>query len=160
ATVADWNVQSGELTVSFLDPVETSVRFSVQGEVRLARDGAISVPLLRLLETEREAGGVAVDVLGAGGLTEARPHGLERTQGAAVGPMIESRQSPSLLAFRLSAGAVQRSLDIKVARYTQQAVVTALIEEARYRALMTPDGKTLVEARYSVRNNQRNFARI
>jgi hypothetical protein len=160
ATVADWNVEGGELSVSFLDPVEQSARFSVQGEVHLPRDGAISIPLLRLLETEREGGGVAVDVLGAGELTEARPRGLERTEGAALGPMIESRQSPSLLAFRLSAGAVQRSLDVKVARYTQQAVVTALAEEARYRVLVTPDGKALVEARYFVRNNQRNFARI
>jgi hypothetical protein len=47
-----------------------------------------------------------------------------------------------------------------VARYTQQAVLTANIEEARYRVLISPDGKTLVEARYAVRNNQRNFVRI
>jgi len=49
---------------------------------------------------------------------------------------------------------------VQVARYEQQAVLTANIEEARYRVLMTREGKTLVEARYSVRNNQRNFAKI
>jgi hypothetical protein len=47
-----------------------------------------------------------------------------------------------------------------VARYTQQAVLTANIEEARYRVLISPDGKTLVEAHYAVRNNQRNFVRL
>jgi hypothetical protein len=36
----------------------------------------------------------------------------------------------------------------------------ANIEEARYRVLMSADGKELVEARYAVRNNQRNFVKI
>src|SRR5207302_572446 len=45
-------------------------------------------------------------------------------------------------------------------RYTQQAVLLAIIEEARYSVLMSSDGKTLVQARYAVRNNQRNFLKI
>ena len=36
----------------------------------------------------------------------------------------------------------------------------ANIEEARYRVLISQDGKVLVEARYAVRNNQRNFVKI
>jgi len=47
-----------------------------------------------------------------------------------------------------------------VARYTQQAVLTANIEEARYRVLASVDGKLLVQARYAVRNNQRSFLKI
>jgi hypothetical protein len=47
-----------------------------------------------------------------------------------------------------------------VARYTQQAVLTANVEEARYRVLFTTDGKLLVQARYAVRNNQRNFVGV
>jgi hypothetical protein len=39
-------------------------------------------------------------------------------------------------------------------------MLTAMIEEAQYRILMSREGKTLVQARYSVRNNQRNFAKI
>jgi hypothetical protein len=38
--------------------------------------------------------------------------------------------------------------------------LTANVEEARYRVLITGEGKALVEARYAVRNNQRNFVRI
>jgi len=74
--------------------------------------------------------------------------------------MVASRQSPSLAAFRLRAGSGARSLNIDVARYAQEAVLTANIEEARYRVLTAADGKTLVEARYAVRNNQLNFLRI
>jgi hypothetical protein len=45
-------------------------------------------------------------------------------------------------------------------RYDQQAVLMANIEEARYQVLMSADGKELVQARYAVRNNQRNFVKV
>ncbi len=47
-----------------------------------------------------------------------------------------------------------------MARYDQQAVLMANIEEARYQVLMSTDGKELVQARYAVRNNQRNFVKV
>jgi hypothetical protein len=159
ANVADWDVKGGELVVNFLDPVERSTKFAITGEARLARDGTILVPLMRLVETEREAGGVAVEVLGAGEIKSAKAQGLEEADAAELGTMVVNRQSPSLAAFRYRAGAA-RSLNVNVARYAQQAVLTANIEEARYRVLMTIDGKTLIQARYSVRNNQRNFVSV
>jgi hypothetical protein len=36
----------------------------------------------------------------------------------------------------------------------------ANVEEARYQVLMSADGKELVQARYAVRNNQRNFVKV
>ena len=160
ATVADWDVKAGELLVNFLEPVDRAVKFSILGETRLPRDGDIAVPILKLLEMERDSGGVAVEVLGAGEIKETKPLGLELAEAAELGPMVASRQSPSLAAFRIRAGAQQRSLNLKIVRYTQQAVLTANVEEARYRVIVTSDGKTLVQARYSVLNNQRNFLRI
>ena len=44
-----------------------------------------------------------------------------------------------------------------ISRYTPQAVLLATIDEARYRVLLTEDGKALVEGRLAVRNNQRSF---
>ena len=49
---------------------------------------------------------------------------------------------------------------MNVARYDQQAVLMANIEEARYQVLVTTAGKELVQARYAVRNNQRNFVKV
>jgi len=47
---------------------------------------------------------------------------------------------PALIAFRTRPGdPIQRSLHITVARYAQQAVLMANIEEARYRVLLTKD---------------------
>lgn len=162
ATVADWEIQAGELTVKFLEPVEKTALFVINGEARLPRDGSIDIPLLGLLGAERDSGGIAVEVLGAGEIKDLKSRNLERVDAAELGAIASSRQSPSLIAFRFRPGAPASapSLAIQLARYDQQAVLTANIEEARYRVLMSADGKTLIQARYAVRNNQRNFLKI
>jgi len=162
ALVADWQIKNGELDVTFLEPVERSARFVISGETRLPRDGVIDIPLLRLLNTERETGGVAVEILGAGEIKDQKAQGLEDADATDLGEMVASRQSPALVAFRARSGeaGATRSLSVNVARYDQQAVLMANIEEARYQVLMSADGKELVQARYAVRNNQRNFVKV
>lgn len=162
AMVADWESKAGELRVTFLEPVEQRARFVITGEVRTPRDGMIAIPLLRLTDSERETGGVAVEILGAGEIKEVQKEGLENADATDLGEMVASRQSPSLAAFRFRSGDTKanRSLSVNVARYTPQAVLMANVEEARYDVLVTSEGKTLVQARYAVRNNQRNFLKI
>jgi hypothetical protein len=159
AQVADWDAKGNELVVTFLEPVEKAAAVVITGETRLPRDGSIDIPLLRLLDAERESGGVAVEVVGEGEIKQTKPQGLENVDAADLGPTVAARQSPSLTAFRFQSSA-QRALAVTVARYEQQAVLTANIEGARHRILMTSEGKTLVQARYAVRNSQRNFVRI
>jgi hypothetical protein len=79
-----------------------------------------------------------------------------------LGEPVSGRDSPSLVAFRYrpQEGAATRSLSVAVTRYTPQAVLVANVEEARYHALVTQDGKTMVRARYAVRNNQRSFLAV
>ena len=162
AMVADWEMKNGEFAVTFLEPVEHNARFVINGEARLPKDGIIDIPLLRLLNTERDTGGVAVEVLGAGEIKDQKAQGLEDADATDLGEMVANRQSPALVAFRARSGeaGLTRSLSVNVARYDQQAVLMANIEEARYQVLMSPDGKELVQARYAVRNNQRNFVKV
>ena len=162
AMVADWEMKNGELAVTFLEPVEHSARFVINGETRLPRDGIIDIPLLRLLNAERDEGGVAVEVLGAGEIKGQKAEGLEDADATDLGETVASRQSPALVAFRAKSGntGATRSLSVNVARYDQQAVLMANIEEARYQVLMSTDGKELVQARYAIRNNQRNFVKV
>lgn len=162
AMVADWEMKDGQLSVSFLEPLEQSAKFIVSGETRSPRDGKIEIPLLRLLNAERDTGGVAVEVLGAGEIKEFKSEGLENADASDLGEVVASRQSTSLSAFRFRAGDAKtpRSLSVNVARYTPQAVLMANIAEARYNVLITNEGKMLVQARYAVRNNQRNFLKI
>jgi len=162
AMVADWEAKAGELVVTFLEPVESSARFTVSGEVRTPRDGHIDIGLLRLLDTERDSGGVAVEVLGAGEIKDLKSKGLENADATDLGEYFGARQSPSLVAFRFHSGEAKptRSLSVDVARYAQQAVLMANVEEARYRVLLSKEGKMLVQAQYAIRNNQRNFLKI
>src|SRR6266446_4321582 len=162
AMVADWEVKANELSVTFLEPVEQNARFVVTGETRSPREGQIDIPVLRLLNTERETGGVAVEVLGAGEIKDLKSEGLDSADATDLGEMVSSRQSPSLAAFRFRAGdaKLSRSLSLNVTRYRPQAVLMANVSEARYQVLISNEGKTLVQARYAARNNQRNFLKI
>jgi hypothetical protein len=160
--VADWEVKAGELIVTFLEPVEQSARFTITGETKTPRDGHIDISLLRLLNTERDTGGVAVEVLGAGEIKDLKTQGLENADAAELGDYVAARQSPSMVAFhfRSSDAKAPRALAVDIARYAQQAVLVANIEEARYRVLVSKEGKSLVQAQYAIRNNQKNFLKI
>lgn len=162
AMVADWDVANRQLKVAFIEGVTKSAKFTLNGELSLPRDGKLNVPLIRLPSVERETGGVAIEVLGAGEIKERQSNGLEEAEAGELGQLIASRPSPSLIAFRLhpADGKVDRSLSLTVARYTPQAVLTANIEEAEYNALFASDGKLLVQSRFAVRNNQRNFLKL
>ena len=162
AMVADWDVTGNELKVMFIEPVEKTARFTLTGELHMPKDGQMDVPLIRLPSAERETGGVAVEVLGAGEIKARQPLGMEDAEAGELGQLISSRQSPSLIAFRLQPadGKSDRSLSLNVARYAPQAVLMANIEEAEYNTLITADGKLLVQSRFAVRNNQRNFLKL
>jgi hypothetical protein len=162
AMVADWEMKNGELAVTFLEPVEHNARFVIAGETKLPKEGIIDIPLLKLENTEREEGGVAVEILGAGEIRGQKSEGLEDADATDLGDMVANRESPALVAFRFRTGqaGATRSLSVNVARYDQQAVLMANVEEARYQILMSSDGKELVQARYAVRNNQRNFVKV
>jgi hypothetical protein len=159
ALVSDWDVKGDALTVSFLEPVADRVMLTLTGEFRPPREGRVEVPLVRLAQAERETGGVAVEVLGAGELTKHEARGLDPTEPSDLGEMVAGRDSPALVAFRyaLRDPGAARTLAVTVSRYTPQAVLLANVDEARYRVLLTEDGKTLVDGRLAVRNNQRNF---
>jgi hypothetical protein len=162
AMVADWELKDGQLAVTFLEPIEHKAKFTVAAETRSPRDGQIEIPVLRLLNAERDNGGLAVEVVGAGEIKESKAEGLENADASDLGELVSPRQSTSLSAFRFRGGdaKTKRSLVVNVARYTPQAILMANVSEARYNVLITNEGKLLVQARYAIRNNQRNFLKI
>lgn len=162
ATVGDWNQLQTTLTVFFIDPLAGETSFVVSGEARVAREGSVIIPILRVPAAERETGGIAVDVVGPGEIGNPQPRGIEAADASDLGDIVSGRESPSMAAFRFKPmpGSAPRELAITVTRYTLQAVPVANVEEARYDALLNEDGKVLVRARYAVRNNQRSFLAI
>lgn len=157
--VGDWEFKPGALKVSFLEPCSTQTTISINAEIAVAREGAMAVPLVRMAGAERETGGIAVEVLGAGEITDKQARGLDPADPSDLGDALASRATPSMIAFRYrpQEGTAARSLNINVLRYTPQAVLVANVEEARYDALLGEEGKIMVRARYAVTNNQRAF---
>jgi hypothetical protein len=162
ATVSDWTVDDGMLTVTFLEPIATETSFVVTAEAHVPRDGSIAVPLVRVPAADRETGGIAVDVIGAGEIGDRQPRGLEPADPSDLGDIIAGRESPSMAAFQFTPvkGEAPRGLTVHVSRYTPQAVLVANVEDARYDALLGEDGKSLIRVRYAVRNNQRSFLAV
>jgi hypothetical protein len=160
--VADWTAAPGVLQVMFLEPVTSDVQFVITAEARSPREGTIPIPLVRVPAAERETGGIAVDVIGAGEIARHQPRALEPSDPTDLGDIIAGRESPSMVAFKYIAmsGSSPRSLSVDVSRYNSQPVLVANVEEARYDALVGEDGKVLVRARYAVRNNQRAFLAV
>lgn len=162
ALVGDWQARDGRLEVMLLEPLEGEGAFTLAGEQRVARDGRLSVPLPRLPEAEREGGGVAVEVAGAGEIGEPVAKGLDGADASELGGPVSGRDSPSLVAFRYrpQAGSAPRSLEVKVERYTPQAVQVASVGEARHRVLLSEQGRRLVQSRWAVRTNQERFLAV
>ena len=162
ATVADWQTADGTLRVRLLEPASAEASFVVQGEVKSPRDGTITVPLVRVPTAERETGGVAVDVLGAGEIAGRQARGLEPAPPSELGDIVAGRESPSMIAFRLrplagteprGAGRHGRALHPAGRAHRQRR--RGALPRARVRRR-----RLLVEARYAVRNNQRSFLKV
>lgn len=163
ATVGDWNLSQRTLTVSFLEPVSSEASLVVSAEMRTPREGSVTIPIVRVPAAERETGGVAVDVVGPGEIADRQPQGLEPADPSDLDDgIVSGRATPSMAAFRFKTlpGTAPRALTVNVTRYTAQAVLIANVEEARYDALVSEDGKILVRAQYAVRNNQRSFLAV
>src|SRR5436309_1704545 len=145
STVGEWEAGASALRIRLLEPAAGETALVVRGEMRAPREGRFAVPMLRLPSAERETGGVAVDVAGAGEIAERLARGLEPTDPGELGDVTSNRESPSMVAFRLrpQPGSDPRSLDVTVVRYTPQAVLVANIEEARYRVIASQDGRLL-----------------
>jgi hypothetical protein len=147
AHVADWDVQGQTLTITLLDRIDRQVAVIVSGEFRPPASGRIDVPLLHLADAERESGAVAVEVLGRRRGHEARARGLDPTDPGDLGDLLSGRLSPAIVAFRYRGDRpdAERALALTLTRYAPQEVLLAAVDEARYRALVSEDGKALVE---------------
>jgi hypothetical protein len=159
AHVADWDVRDGVLAINLLERVDRQTAVVVTGEFHPPASGRVELPLVRLTGAEREAGAVAVEVLGAGEVTARDARGLDPADASELGDLLAGRTSPAIVAFRYRGDqpAAARGLALTLTRYTPQEVLLAAVDEARYRAVVAEDGKALVEARLAVRNNQRSF---
>ena len=102
--------------------------------------GRIEAPLLRVAAAERETGGVALEVLGAGEIRRQDARGLEPADPQDLGGAVAGRGSRprwSRSRFRPVDAQAPRGLTVELVRYTPEAILVANVDEAHYRALLT-----------------------
>ena len=104
AMVADWDVANHELKVLFIEPVQNNRALYVERRVAPAACRQVDVPLLRCRARNAKRAASGSKCLGAGEIKERQPNGLEEAEAGELGQLISSRQSPSLIAFRLQPG--------------------------------------------------------
>jgi hypothetical protein len=154
--VDDWRTEGRVLRVLFVEPVAVAARLDIRAEAPAVGD-TVAIPLLRLPTAEREIGTVAVDVGQEAEVVDARVAGLEVVDArTTAGARLVAAPSARTFRFQPAAGAIDRRLDLTIARYAAEAVPVATIDEARVRAFAASSGRVLIEARYLVRNNQRS----
>src|SRR5207247_8421304 len=98
-----------------------------QADARTPRDGSVAIPLIRMPAAERETGGIAVDVAGAGEVASRQVRGLEPADPSELGDVVADRESPSMIGFRHRpiGGTDARSLPVGVVRYAPPGGRTA-----------------------------------
>ena len=89
ANVGDWNQAQTSLTVAFLEPVASEASLVVTAEIRIPREGTVTIPIVRLPAAERETGGLAVDVIGPGEMADRQPRGLEPADASDLGDIVQ-----------------------------------------------------------------------
>ena len=102
ATVADWESQAENAArAAARSGRDRSCRSSCWAKAGCRADGDVTVPLVRVPAAERETGGVAVSVLGAGEIEKHQMRGLEPADVSELADVSGGRESPSMVAFRL-----------------------------------------------------------
>ncbi len=163
ATVADWNADATGLTVTFLEPIATDTSFVVTGEMRAPREGAVVIPIVRIPAAERETGGIAVDVVGAGEINERQPRNMEPADASDLGDIIAGHESPSMAAFQFAplAQAARRERSPSTCRdIPRRRFSSRTWRKHDTRRSRAKTARSLVRARYAVRNNQRSFLAV
>jgi len=134
--------QSYTLTLNFSKKLETV-------------EATIPVPVLRVLDVNRESGYIAVQA------TET----MEVFTGDTVrnltvaGPqeLPDWLQSQQEVIMRFKYSTPPCFLSLKVLRHKDMPVLVAIADEALFTGLVTRDGYTLVKFRYSIRNNHKQY---
>lgn len=150
------------LDVSFTQPMDGQLRLEVAYEMILGEGGkGIPAPVVSVRGAEVGQGRIAVEARAAVEVTAAsaleltvlEPSGLPRQ-------LVLRTSNPILLAYEYVHAARAPQLLLDVRRHAAVEVQEAVIEEARYRTLVTRDGLAVTTADLVVRNARKQFLRL
>lgn len=152
------------IDVEFTQDMEGQFRLEVGYERITAdadADSEVSVPTLSVLGAEVEQGRIAVEALAAVEVRVAAAEQLSSLDPSELPQqLVLKTTNPILLAYKYVHVDPPYALALSVTRHREVAVQSAAIDHAGYRTLFTRDGLAVTTARFTVRNNRKQFLRV
>jgi len=150
------------VTVEFTQEMEGQFRVEASYERIFSQDESeLVVPAVHVRGADVEQGRLAVEALTA---VQVDPERTERLSPVDVSELpqqlILRTTNPILLAYRYAHAAPPPELALRVTRHAEISTQDATIDTASYRTLYTREGLAVTTARFTVRNQRRQFLRV
>ncbi len=135
-------------------------RFSLRLKRTLAPgDQRVLLPVLRLLDVERDTGYVAMEITGKLSVEEVEGDGLVPIDVRELpGAIVENSVCPVVRAFRYAD--TRSPVWVTIARYPEATLASGGVDLLRANTVVTADGRAMTEARFSIRNNLRQYLAV
>jgi hypothetical protein len=150
------------INVEFTQEMDGQFRIEANYE-RIASDAdaELPVPTLSVVGAEVEQGRIAVEALAAVEVQVARSDQLSSVDPSELPQqLVLKTTNPILLAYKYVHTDPPYELALQITRHPEVTVQSASIDRAHYQTLFTQDGLAVTTARFTVRNNRKQFLRV
>ena len=150
------------IDVEFTQEMDGQFRIETNYE-RIASDADLElpVPTLSVVGAEVEQGRIAVEALAAVEVQVARSDQLSSVDPSELPQqLVLKTTNPILLAYKYVHTDPPYQLALQITRHPEVTVQSASIDQADYQTLFTQDGLAVTTARFTVRNNRKQFLRV
>lgn len=146
----------GETAFGMRDRYEISLRLE---RALGPGDTRVRLPVPRLLDVERDTGFVAIEVPGKLSVEKVEGEGLVGIDVRELPrAIVENAVTPVVRAFRF---ADRRSAaHAEIARYPEAALAAGGVDHLKAVTVLTADGNAMTEARFSIRNNLKQYLTV
>jgi hypothetical protein len=150
------------INVEFTQEMDGQFRIEANYErIAADTDAELPVPTLSVVGAEVEQGRIAVEALAAVEVQVARSDQLSSVDPSELPQqLVLKTTNPILLAYKYVHTDPPYELALQITRHPEVTVQSASIDQAHYQTLFTQDGLAVTTARFTVRNNRKQFLRV
>lgn len=155
-TVDHHPVLVGETAFGMRDRYEISLRLK---RAFGPNDTRVRLPVPRLLDVERDTGFVAVEVPGKLSVEKVEGEGLVGIDVRELPrAIVENAVTPVVRAFRIADR--RGPAFVEIARYPEASLASGGVDHVKAVTVVTADGRAMTEARFSIRNNLKQYLTV
>lgn len=152
-----YTVTDGVLVGETAFPIKQNYEISLRLKRALAAtEQTLSLPVLKMLDVERDTGTVAVEIPGKLSIAGASGAGLLPIDVRELpSSLVESSVSPIVKAFRYAGQRDEAKLQL--ARFPEKALAPGGIDNVKATSVVTEDGGVMTDLSFTIRNNVQQY---